>query len=307
MASKNLPDFTEENKYVKGSPQKILKKESFVYMNFPNQGIAYILNESNSDTTKLTANLKSLGFIKREYSNYYPFINKIKTDTGDTMKYNEDFCIAVITILDNTKCEEDDLVEKFHSDNCPALECKPKLFFFLKLSEGRNNYSEEADSAMEYELPVQADILIYKHSSPTAVKDLCQLLQRFLPENSNNYVSDELTSHIRNLTSKPTIHDMLTRRLYLQRRRIHYDMKTLFNKNLNRKILSAMDFMEDCNDAGDDSLSKLLDDLKETLQLAIVKGKIMGDPNCYIEKGTEILQKIESAIFQETNVNNKSD
>lgn len=158
---------------------------------------------------------------------------------------------------------------------------------------------EETDSVMEYVLPAQADILIYKQTSLTALDDLCQLLSRFT-KNSENYVSDELTFHSKGMIVKPTIHDTLIRRLYLQPKKIRYNMKALYDKNLNRKILSAMEFIEECNDAGNDHLSKFLDDLKKSLNLATIKGKILGDPSCHIENGQEILQKIESAIYNET-------
>lgn len=62
------------------------------------------------------------------------------------MKYKDDFCAIVIAIVSSTVYNEEQMIERFHSDNCMALECKPKLFFILKVSMVTYTFLMEIDN-----------------------------------------------------------------------------------------------------------------------------------------------------------------
>ncbi|XP_077302735.1 uncharacterized protein LOC143923100 [Arctopsyche grandis] len=285
---------------------KKIEENSYIYKDNINQGIVYILNELKIDIQSLKKNLESFGFIIKEFKTLFDFDLKIKTDTNDEIKFYFDFCTIVITITEklisneteiyeSRNLEEIELITKFYNNNCKALKCKPKLFFFLevppkpKYSVQAKTEEKESDGSISYELPNQTDLFVYKHSSHKAVEDLCQLFQR-LGDTKNAYFPDEVISHLCTMTKKPTIYDTLIRRLYLDKKII----TVVDNNNLyqNKKLKIAIDHIEEVIGNGNKDFQQLFDELK----LSKTRESINSDPNCDIENRDKIYKRVEDAL-----------
>lgn len=163
----------------------------------------------------------------------------------------------------------------------------------------------------EYVLAHEADLFIYKDTSSEAVNNLTKFVKR-LNKNKNNvsYVPDEITAHFQTINRsklpenkarpscktiskpKPTIHDSLTRRLMLGPKVVVVDKKELINKNINRRILSAINFIYDDIDMYECPV--------EGVDLEDLKSKIERKRSCFIPNGKKILEELELIIKNNT-------
>ncbi|XP_077302671.1 uncharacterized protein LOC143923056 [Arctopsyche grandis] len=226
----------------------IIPLEYIFYKNCDNRGFAYILNNMNtvSDTTVLQSHLKELGFESKHFIDPEEFKNELTKDTNDKAKYIHDDCVAIITITEN-KFSEEELIKQFFSNKCEQLKCKPKLFFFLQISNGIEPDSIHQGTT-DYIIAEQADILIYKESSNHALKNLCSFLESLNTHEEVDFIKKLVPLFKKNSERKSsdkeieklTVYNTFTRHLMLKKKCINENEEIKKREKCNTDIIYLM-------------------------------------------------------------------